>query len=112
MTQSRLPRFLHFGRNDRNRNGTNQTVASCPPFTKRIASPSSNSLSDVVASYRANLIRSHRFKKSSSNDFSSVENGEAFASAVKNSIEVCRVAGNPYCCATYFRKISDTRMLN
>src|SRR5206468_12941184 len=91
---------------------TNQTVASSPPFTKRIASWSNNSLSEVVASYRANLIKSQRFKKSSSNDFSSLENEDVFASAVRNSIEVCRVAGTPYCCVTYFRKMLDTRMLN
>src|SRR6266478_1232376 len=97
---------------ERSRDIAGSTVTTSPPFTKRIASPSSNSLSEVVASYLANLMRSQRPKKSSSNVCSSVENGEAFANAVRNSIEVCRVAGNPYCCVTYFRKMSDTRMLN
>src|SRR5437764_7966302 len=91
---------------------TNQTVATRPPFTKRNASSSNNRLSDEVASYRANLMRSQRLKKSSNSDVSSPENGEAFAIELKNSIDVCRVAGNPNWCVTYVRRISDTRMLN
>src|SRR6266545_4953872 len=44
--------------------------------------------------------------------FSSLAKDAAFARAVRNSMEVCRVAGRPCCRVTYFRKISDTRMLN
>src|SRR5207245_4323485 len=64
-----------------------QTAASCAPFTNRIASSSNNSLSEVVASYFANLIRSQRFKKSTSKDLSSGENKGAFAAAVRHSME-------------------------
>src|SRR5207245_10543242 len=106
------PRIHELCHVERSREISGSAVAISPPFTKRIASPSSNLLSDVVASYRANLIRSHRLKKSSSHDFSSVKNGDAFASAVRNSLEVCGVAGNPYSCVTYFCQLSEPRTLD